>query len=159
MTTKVEKSIVVEVPLSTAYNQWTQFEDFPHFMGGVSSVRQLDDKRLEWVAEIGGVRREWKAEILEQVPDQKIAWTTTEGAQNSGVVTFNAAGPESTEVHLVLEYDPEGWVEKAGDKLNVVDNRAEKDLERFKELIESEGYATGAWRGEIGQGGGSGTSL
>ncbi|GFZ81607.1 SRPBCC family protein [Nesterenkonia alkaliphila] len=158
MTSKVEQSVVVDVPLSTAYNQWTQFEEFPHFMDGVSAVNQLSDKKLEWVAEIGGVKRTWEADILEQVPDQKVAWAATEGATNSGVVTFKAAGPDRTEVHLVLEYEPEDWLEKIGDKLNVVENRAEKDLERFKEFIESKGHSTGAWRGEIHDGPGSGAS-
>src|SRR3954451_1894286 len=93
MTTRMEKSIQVDVPLSTAYNQWTQFEDFPHFMGGVQEVRQLDDRRLHWVAEIAGVRREWDASILEQEPDRKVAWAATSGATNAGAVRFEAAGP------------------------------------------------------------------
>ncbi|GAA1145990.1 SRPBCC family protein [Nesterenkonia lutea] len=152
MSTRVEEAVVVEVPLSTAYDQWTQFEEFPRFMGGVASVRQLSEKRLEWVAEIGGVRRQWEADIVEQVPDSKIAWTATEGATNTGEVTFSAEGDQRTRVNLVLEYEPADWVEKAGDKLNLVKNRAEKDLERFKEFIESEGRATGAWRGTIGHG-------
>lgn len=149
MTTKVDKTVVVNVPLSTVYNQWTQFEDFPHFMSGVESVRQVTDKQLEWKASIGGVSREWTAEILRQEPDEVISWAATEGATNTGTVTFRPASPDSTEVHLELEYEPEDWVEKVGDKLNVVENRAEKDLERFKEFIESEDYATGAWRGRI----------
>lgn len=149
MTTKVEKSILVNVPLSVAYNQWTQFEEFPHFMKGVKSVTQLDDENLNWVVEIAGVRRQWDARILEQVPDKKVSWAATEGATNAGSVTFEDVGGGQTQVHLSLEYDPEGWVEKVGDKLNVVENRAEKDLERFKEFIESEGYATGAWRGSV----------
>lgn len=151
MTTTVEKTVVVQVPVATAYNQWTQFEDFPRFMDAVTSVRQLTDKRLEWVAEIGGVRRRWEADVVEQVPDRKVAWTATEGARNSGVVTFEAVSSDSTEVHLVLEYEPKDWVERVGDTLNVVENRAEKDLERFKEFIESEGHETGAWRGTLGQ--------
>src|SRR4028118_502718 len=92
MTTKVEKSIQVDVPVRTAYDQWTQFEDFPHFMGGVKQVRQLDDRRLHWVAEIAGVRREWEASVLEQVPDQKVAWAATAGATNAGAVRFVPAG-------------------------------------------------------------------
>jgi hypothetical protein len=151
MTTKVEKSIQVDVPLSTAYNQWTQFEDFPHFMGGVKEVRQLDDDRLHWVAEIVGVRREWEAAILEQVPDQKIAWAATGGATNAGAVRFEPAGVGSTIVFLSLEYEPEGLVEQAGDKLGVVERQVTSDLERFKALVESEGYATGAWRGSINE--------
>ena len=152
MSTKVEKSILVNVPLSIAYNQWTQFEEFPHFMSGVKSVTQLDDEHLDWVAEIGGVRRQWRATILEQVPDKKVSWAATEGATNAGVVTFEDAGGGQTRLHLVLEYEPEGLVEKIGDQLNVVENQAEGDLDRFKSFIESEGYATGAWRGSIGSG-------
>jgi hypothetical protein len=152
MSTKVEKSILVNVPLSVAYNQWTQFEEFPQFMGGVKSVTQLDDQRLEWVAEIAGVRRQWTARILEQVPDKKVSWAATEGATNAGSVTFEDVGGGQTQVHLSLEYEPEGLVEKIGDKLNVVENQAEGDLDRFKAFIESEGYATGAWRGTVGDG-------
>jgi carbon monoxide dehydrogenase subunit G len=152
MSTRVEKTVMVNVPVSRAYNQWTQFEDFPRFMNGVQSVTQLSDDRLEWVAEIAGVRRQWEARILEQVPDQKVAWAATEGATNAGAVTFEDLGGDQTSVTLVLEYEPEGLVEKVGDKLNVVENQAEGDLERFKEFIESEGYATGAWRGEVGSG-------
>jgi len=151
VTTKVEKSMQVDVPLSTAYNQWTQFEDFPHFMGGVKEVRQLDDRRLHWVAEIAGVRREWDASILEQVPDQKIAWAATSGATNAGAVRFEPAGAASTIVYLSLEYEPEGLVEQAGDKLGIVERQVKSDLERFKALIESEGYESGAWRGSINE--------
>ncbi len=152
MTTKVEKSILVNVPVSTAYNQWTQFEDFPQFMGGIKKVTQLSDDRLEWVAEIAGVRRRWTAEIIEQVPDQKVAWAATEGATNAGAVTFEDVGGGQTSVHLSLEYEPEGVLEKVGDKLNVVENQAEGDLDRFKAFIESEGYASGAWRGSVNEG-------
>ena len=157
MTTKVEKTIVVDVPVSTAYNQWTQFEDFPQFMGGVERVSQLGDDRLEWVAEIAGVSRRWEAKILEQLPDRKISWAATEGATNAGAVTFQDAGNGQTSVQLTLEYEPEGLVEKVGDKLNIVENQAERDLERFKAFIESEGYATGAWRGSISEGAEVGT--
>jgi ribosome-associated toxin RatA of RatAB toxin-antitoxin module len=147
--TKVEHRILVNVPVSVAYNQWTQFEDFPHFMGGIKKVTQLSDDRLEWVAEIAGVRRKWEATILEQIPDRKVAWAASEGATNAGEVTFEDIGGGQTSVRLTLEYEPEGLVEEVGDKLNVVENRTKKDLERFKELVESEGYASGAWRGTI----------
>jgi carbon monoxide dehydrogenase subunit G len=149
MTTRVEKTITVDVPISTAYNQWTQFEDFPQFMGGVQQVEQLDDKRLHWVAQIGGVKREWYATILEQRVDEKIAWAATEGATNAGAVYFSSVGPAQTSVTLELEYEPEGIVEKVGDKLNIVEKQAESDLERFKAFIESSDYETGAWRGEV----------
>jgi len=157
MTTRVEKSIQVDVPLSTAYNQWTQFEDFPYFMGGVKEVRQLDDRRLHWVAEIAGVRRQWEASILEQVPDQRIAWAATAGATNAGAVRFEPAGPASTIVHLTLEYEPEGVVEQVGDKLGIVERQVRSDLERFKALIEDEGYESGAWRGAVNEDVGVGT--
>ena len=157
MTTKVERSIQVDIPVTTAYNQWTQFEDFPHFMGGVKEVRQLDDRRLHWVAEIAGVRREWEASILEQVPDQKVAWAATSGATNAGAVRFEPAGPSSTVVYLTLEYEPEGLVEQVGDKLGIVERQVKSDLERFKKLVEDQGYATGAWRGAINENAGVGT--
>jgi Polyketide cyclase / dehydrase and lipid transport len=152
MTTKVEKFIQVDVPLSTAYNQWTQFEDFPYFMGGVKEVRQLDDRRLHWVAEIVGVRREWEASVLEQVPDVKVAWAATSGATNAGSVRFEPAGADSTVVYLTLEYEPEGLVEQVGDKLGIVERQVRSDLERFKALVEDQGYASGAWRGGINEG-------
>lgn len=156
MTTKVEKSVLVAVPVNTAYNQWTQFEDFPRFMTGIERVTQLADDRLEWVAQIAGVRRQWIAQVLEQVPDRKIAWAAVQGATNAGAVTFESEGSQ-TRVHLTLEYEPEGVLEGLGDKLNLVERQAEADLDRFKAFIEDEGYATGAWRGSIRAGAGVGT--
>ena len=157
MSTKVEKRVLVNVPVSTAYNQWTQFEEFPHFMGGVKSVKQLSDDRLEWIAEIAGVRRQWQAKILEQIPDRKVSWAATEGATNAGTVTFEDLGGGQTSVQLTLEYEPEGLVEKVGDKLNVVEKQVEGDLNRFKAFIEDAGYATGAWRGAVSEGASAGT--
>lgn len=149
MTTKVEKSVQVDVPVSTVYDQWTQFEQFPQFMGGITEVRQTTDTLLHWTAEIAGVRREWDAAILEQVPDQKIAWAATTGATNAGAVYFAPVGAGQTLVRLVLEYQPEGLVEKAGDALGIVEKQAEGDLERFKAFIEARGSETGGWRGEV----------
>jgi ribosome-associated toxin RatA of RatAB toxin-antitoxin module len=157
VSTKFEKRILVNVPVSTAYNQWTQFEDFPRFMGGIKRVTQLSDDRLEWVAEIAGIRRQWEAKILEQVTDRKIAWAATEGATNAGAVEFEDVGGGQTSLRLTLEYEPEGLVEKIGDKLNVVENQAEADLNRFKAFIEDERYASGAWRGSINEGADVGT--
>src|SRR3712207_1443076 len=137
MTTRVEKTVTVDVPISTAYNQWTQFEEFPEFMGGVQKVEQLDDKRLHWVAEIAGVKREWYATILEQRPDALVSWAATEGATNAGAVSFLSLGPGQTTVTLELEYEPEGLVEKAGDALGIVGKQAQSDLEKFKSFIES----------------------
>jgi carbon monoxide dehydrogenase subunit G len=153
---RIEKSIQVRAPLRTVYNQWTQFEDFPQFMNGITSVTQHDDNQLTWVAEIAGVKRQWEAKVLEQIPDRKVAWAATEGATNAGSVTFEDLGGR-TKVSLFLEYEPEGLVEKVGDKLNVVENQAKGDLDRFKAFIESEGYATGAWRGTVAAEGHVGT--
>jgi uncharacterized membrane protein len=149
MTTTIEQSIDVDVPVRTAYDQWTQFEEFPRFMEGVESVQQLDDAHLHWIADIGGVRREWDAEITEQHPDERVAWKSTGGTENSGVVTFHRLAPDATRVMLQLEFDPEGLVEQVGDKLGFVERRAAKDLERFKLFIEQRGTETGAWRGDI----------
>jgi uncharacterized membrane protein len=147
----IEKSVEVEVPVRVAYNQWTQFEEFPKFMEGVRSVRQLNDKRLLWRAEIGGKEQEWEAEITEQVPDERIAWRARSGKPNAGVVTFHRIADGRTRIMLQLDYEPEGAVENIGDVLGVVSRRVEGDLQRFKEFIESRGRETGAWRGEIRQ--------
>ncbi len=145
----VERSIEVNVPVTTAYNQWTQFEEFPNFMEGVESVTQLDDTHLRWVAEIGGDRNEWEAEITEQRPDERVAWTAREGKGNSGVVTFHRINDGTTRVTVQMEYEPEGLVEKVGSALGADEMRVEGDLKRFKEFVESRGAATGAWRGEV----------
>jgi uncharacterized membrane protein len=147
----IEESVEVEVPVRTAYNQWTQFEEFPRFMEGVEQVRQLTDTRLHWVAEIAGRRREWDAEITEQVPDQRISWCSTEGTANSGVVTFHRLADGRSKVMLQLEFEPEGAMEQAGDKLGIVKGRTKADLKRFKEFIESQGRESGACRGDVSQ--------
>jgi uncharacterized membrane protein len=146
-----EKSIDVDVPVRTAYNQWTQFEEFPQFMEGVESVRQLDDRRLHWRAEIAGKMEEWDATITEQEPDMRVAWTSTSGAKNAGVVTFHRLDDSKTRVMLQVEYTPEGVIETIGDALGFVKRRVEGDLKRFKEFVESHGEETGAWRGRIDQ--------
>jgi carbon monoxide dehydrogenase subunit G len=150
--THVERSIEVEVPVRTAYDQWTQFEEFPQFMSGVQEVRQIGDALTHWVAEIAGVRREWDAAILEQVPDQKVAWAATTGATNAGAVYFKDVGSGRTQVRLTLDYEPEGIVERIADVLDVVERQAVADLDRFKEFIESRGSATGGWRGAVDEG-------
>ena len=147
----IEESVEVEVPVRTAYNQWTQFEDFPHFMEGVEQVKQITDTRVHWKASFGGQTREWDAEIVEQIPDERISWKSTEGAENAGVVTFHKLAPGKSKVMLQLEFDPEGIVEQAGDKLGIVRARTTGDLKRFKTFIESQGSETGAWRGEVEQ--------
>ena len=148
MSTIMER-IDVDVPVTTAYNQWTQFEEFPRFMDGVEEVRQLDDSRLHWVAEIAGQRREWDAKIMEQVPDRVIAWQSEEGAQLAGRVTFEPVGDDRTRIMLEMSYDPQGVVETVGDVLGIVDRRVKRDLERFTGFVEQRGVETGAWRGEI----------
>ena len=142
------KSIVVDQPVSTVYNQWTQFEDFPRFMQGVESVTQLDDKRLHWVAEIAGTRREWDAEIVDQEPDRLISWRSLDGTPNAGTVTFEPEG-NGSRIPLDLDVEPQGAVEQHGDKLGFVSQQAEGDLKRFKDFIESRGAESGAWRGRI----------
>jgi len=145
----IEESIDINVPIRTAYNQWTQFEEFPSFMEGVEEVTQEDDKRLHWVAEIAGVHREWQAEITEQHPDERIAWTSTTGTKNAGVVTFHRIDEDHTRVMLQLDIEPDDVVEKVGDALGFVRRRATGDLKRFKEMIENRGAESGEWRGDV----------
>ena len=147
----IEQSIEVNVPVRTAYNQWTQFEDFPHFMEGVEKVIQIDDTKIHWVAEILGQHREWDAKITEQLPDERVAWTNIDGATNAGVVTFHKIDENTTRIMCQMEFDPEGFKEKAADALGLVKGRVKGDLERFKSFIESRGTETGAWRGEVPQ--------
>jgi uncharacterized membrane protein len=149
---RIEESIEVNVPLTTAYNQWTQFEEFPRFMRGVESVRQLDDKTLEWHANIGGNDETWTAEIVEQEPDQRVAWRSTSGARNDGMVAFQRVDDNRTRVTLTMDWDPDSAIQRAGDALGLDDRRVRGDLERFKEFIESRGQETGGWRGEIKEG-------
>ncbi|HEY8543888.1 MAG TPA: SRPBCC family protein [Acidimicrobiales bacterium] len=144
----IQESVDVRVPVRAAYDQWTQFEEFPRFMEGVTSVTQVDDTHLHWVADIDGVHREWDAEIAEQQPDQRVAWRSTDGTDNAGVVTFHRLDDTTTRVMLQMDFDPQGIAETVGDKLGFVQRRAKGDLERFKEFIETEG-PTGAWRGEV----------
>ena len=142
-------SIDVSVPVSTAYNQWTQFESFPRFMEGVESVVQTDDTTLHWKAKVGGRETEWDARITEQIPDVRIAWRSISGQPNSGAVDFHRIDDRTTRVVLVMETEPQGVVESVGDALGLLGRRIENDLERFKEFIEKRGTETGAWRGEV----------
>ena len=146
---RIEKSIEVERPVRTVYNQWTQFEEFPRFMKGVKKVSQLDDQRLHWEAEIAGKDKEWYARITDQIPDHLIAWQSEGGEYSSGTVAFAPINSNRTRINLQLTYDPEGFVEKTGDALGVVSSRVENDLERFKDFIENRGQETGGWRGTI----------
>ena len=150
--TTIERSIEVDVPTRVAYDQWTQFEEFPRFMEGVEQVRQLDDTHLHWEAEIAGVHREWDAEIVEQKPDARVSWRSIDGTRNAGTVTFAPLDVDRTAVVLQLDVEPEGFAEKAGGALGIIERRAKGDLERFKEFIESRGVETGAWRGVVDEG-------
>jgi uncharacterized membrane protein len=147
----VEKSIEVNVSANTAYNQWTQFEQFPHFMEGVLEVRQLDDKRLHWKTMVSGKEKDFDAMIDEQIPDKRIAWHSTIGPRQAGVVTFHRLNDRQCRVMLQMSYEPETVTEKAGDLVGAVSMRIEGDLKRFKDFIEKRGHETGAWRGEIHQ--------
>jgi uncharacterized membrane protein len=148
----ISESIEVDVPVSTAYNQWTQFEEFPRFMEGVEEVRQLDDTRLHWVATVGGKRAEWDAKILEQHPDRQVSWISEDGKATRGTVTFEPITPQRARVRLSMSYVAEGPLEAVGSAAGLDARRIRGDLERFKELIESRGTETGAWRGEISGG-------
>lgn len=147
--TTIEHSEDVEVPVRTAYDQWTQFESYPEFMEGVESVKQLGDTRTAWVVEIAGVRREFEAEITEQHPDERVAWRSTGKPHQAGVVTFHRLSDSTTRVTLQMEYDPEGFVETVGDWLQLVRMRVVNDMKRFKEYIEKQGRQTGGWRGDV----------
>ena len=149
---RVEESLELNVPVTTAYNQWTQFEEFPQFMEGVESVTQIDDTHLRWVAEIGGKRHEWTAEITRQEPDREIAWRAEEGHFVSGFVTFEPLGDNQTRINVVMEHETEGLAETLGSALGADSRRVKGDLERFKELVESRGVESGAWRGEVKSG-------
>jgi uncharacterized membrane protein len=146
---QVEKTIEVNCPISTVYNQWTQFEEFPRFMAGVKEVRQIDDTHVHWRAEIWGKEKEWDAEITEQEPDRRISWKSISGAPNAGTVRFEPLDAQRTRVRLAMAYEPEGAVENAGDALGIFTGRVENSVEGFKKFIESRGQETGAWRGEV----------
>jgi len=148
----VTKSVDVEAPLSTVYNQWTQFEDFPQFMGGVDKITSIDDKHTHWVTSIGGQRREFDTEITEQHPDERVAWKSTDGTTHAGVITFHRLGDTTTRVTAQIDWQPEGLVEKVGAALNFDDRQVSSDLDRFKEFIESRGTETGGWRGDVSAG-------
>ncbi|WP_336660711.1 SRPBCC family protein [Leucobacter sp. USHLN153] len=145
----VSSDIDINLPIRTVYNQWTQFEDFPAFMGGVQEVRQIDDTTLNWRVTVAGVEREFTAEVTEQVPDERVAWRSTSGPSQAGVVTFHRLDENKTRVRLQLEWDPEGLVEHAGAVLQLDDAQVNSDLKEFARLIESNGFETGAWRGKV----------
>jgi uncharacterized membrane protein len=150
--TAVVEEIEVDVPVSTAYNQWTQFEEFPQFMEGVDKVLQLDDTLLHWAATVAGKHAEWEAKIVEQEPDRRISWESTDGKHTRGTVTFDEAGRERTKIQLTMSYMAEGPLERGGSAAGLDARRIRGDLERFKNLVESRGAASGAWRGEIHEG-------
>jgi uncharacterized membrane protein len=149
MGSTITKSIEVGCDLQTTYNQWTQFEDFPEFMNNVEKVEQIDDVTLRWKGDIAGAEREWTAKIVDQTPDEKVAWRAEGEITQAGTITFDEVGADRTRVNLELEFEPEDWKEKAADALNMTERRVEGDLERFKEFIEERGQETGAWRGDV----------
>ena len=147
---QIQQSVDVDVPVDVAYNQWTQFESFPHFMSGVESITQVDDTRNHWVTNIAGVEREFDTVITEQHPDERIAWRTVDGdAEHAGVVTFHRLSATSTRVMIQIDWQPTGLVEKLGSAINVDDLQVKRDAQRFKDFIESQGRETGSWRGDV----------
>lgn len=146
----VTESVDVDVPVRTAYNQWTQFEEYPRFMDGVEHISQLDATHTHWKTEIGGVKREFNAEITEQLPDERVAWKSTDGEKQAGVVTFHRLDDTRTRVTVQMDYEPQGAVEKVGSAVGVVGHQVKGDLRRFKDYIEKrDGVETGAWRGQV----------
>lgn len=145
----ITESVDVQVPVDTAYNQWTQFETFPAFMEGVEDVHQVDDTHTHWVTNIGGVTREFDATITEQHPDERVAWKSDSGPTHAGVITFHRLNDDTTRVTAQMDLDPEGFAEEAADKLGVLNRRVKGDMERFKDFIEQRGHETGAWRGDV----------
>ncbi|TCC45760.1 SRPBCC family protein [Kribbella capetownensis] len=143
------QSIDVDVPVTVAYNQWTQFESFPRFMEGVREIRQLDDKHIHWVVKVGGATREFDATVTEQHPDERVAWRSDSGPEHAGVVTFHKLSDTTSRVTAQMDIDPDGFLETVGDKLGVIEGRVKSDLERFKTFIEERGQETGAWRGDV----------
>ena len=145
----ITESVDVGVDVTTAYDQWTQFESFPQFMEGVDEVRQLDDTHLHWVTSVGPVTREFDATVTEQHPDERVAWKSDDGPEHAGVVTFHRLDENRSKVTVQMSIDPEGFVENVADKANLLDLRVKGDLKRFKDFIESRGSETGAWRGDV----------
>ena len=151
MDSSIVETIEVNVPVRTAYNQWTQFEEFPQFMASVHEIRQLDDKHLHWKANVAGEEKEWDVEITEQIPDKRIAWRSTSGVPNGGVVTFHKISDNLTRIALQMDYQPEGPLEKLGDAFGAVRMETRGNLQKFKDLLEKRGSETGGWRGSISQ--------
>jgi uncharacterized membrane protein len=145
------ESVELDVPVRTAYNQWTQFQEFPRFMEGVEDVAQLDDTHLRWRGDVGGKSEEWETEITEQIPDERVAWKTTKGTGPHGVVTFHRLEDQRSKVTVQMDYEPEGMTEKLGSAVGLDSRRVKGDLERFRDMIEERGRETGAWRGEVRQ--------
>ncbi|RCK70037.1 SRPBCC family protein [Desertihabitans brevis] len=151
---QVQESIDVDVPVSQAYNQWTQFESFPEFMDGVDSITQVSETRNHWVVTVGGQTREFDTEVAEQHPDERVAWKSVDGdVGHAGVVTFHRLGDNQTRVTVQMDWNPEGLVEKVGAAVGVDDRQVKADLKRFKSFIESRPSETGAWRGDVPAGG------
>ena len=147
---QIIETIDVDVPVRTAYNQWTQFESFPHFLDEVESITQKDDTHTRWKVKVGGVEREFDAEITEQHPDERVAWKSTGGdTHHAGVVTFHKLGDNETRVTVQIDWEPEALLEKAGALIGVGKHAVKKDLENFKKFIEAKGTETGAWRGDV----------
>lgn len=146
---QIIETIDVDVPVGTAYNQWTQFESFPKFLDEVESITQTDDTHTHWTVKVAGATREFDAEITEQHPDERVAWNSVGGdTEHAGVVTFHKLSDAETRVTVQIDWEPEGLVEKLGSLVGVGGHAVKKDLKNFKEFIEGQGSVAG-WRGDV----------
>jgi uncharacterized membrane protein len=144
------ETVDVNVPVSVAYNQWTQFEEFPKFLSYVESITQVTDTLTEWKVRVGGVEREFEAVISEQHPDERVAWNSTGGeVDHAGVVTFHKLSDTETRVTVQLDWEASGLLEHLGSALGVDNHAIKKELGQFKEYIEAKGSADGSWRGDV----------
>ena len=147
---QIIETVDVNVPVSVAYNQWTQFEEFPKFLDEVESIQQVTDVLTVWKVKVGPVEREFEANITEQHPDERVAWNSTGGeVDHAGVVTFHKLADTQSRVTVQLDWEAKGLLEHLGAAIGVDNHAVKADLKNFKEFIEKQGTPEGAWRGDV----------